>query len=101
MGNLWLIAITFVLGRAALLLFFCLKYSEQINRTRAAKEMFFFSASCFSALYSSDGILIFSALSFNFSPPNDYNNATIIAVHQEVLKNFLFLLQNLSKSIIM
>lgn len=70
--------------------FFVSKYSEQINRTRAAKEMFFFSASCLSALYSSDGILIFSALSFNLSPPNDYNNTTIIVARQEVFKKFSF-----------
>lgn len=40
------------------------KYSEHIIRTKAAREMFFFSASFFSFSYSSDGILIFNALSF-------------------------------------
>ena len=31
--------------------------------------MFFFAASFFSASYSADGILMFNALSFTFSPP--------------------------------
>ena len=49
--------------------YFLSKYSEQIRRTIEASEMFFFAASFFRASYSADGILIFNALSFTFSPP--------------------------------
>lgn len=66
------------------------KYSEHISRTMEANEIFFFSASFFSWLYNSDGILIFRALSFKVAPPI---YATILlqllyCVNQEALRAF-------------
>ena len=48
-------------------------------RTKAAREIFFLSASFFNFSYSSDGILIFNALSFILHPFH-YKNTTIVVV---------------------
>jgi hypothetical protein len=84
------VALTNVLGRAVGAFFYCLsKYSEQINRTKAAKDIFFLLDSAFNFSYNAVGILMFKALSFMFAPPLYYNNTTMFIVCQEVFQNIL------------
>ena len=80
--------------------YFLSKYSEQIRRTIEASEMFFFAASFFRASYSADGILIFNALSFTFSPPlqfyYNYCYMSTVIFHNLPLL-FLLVLPSLAK----
>ena len=62
--------------------------------------MFFFAASFFSASYNADGILIFNALSFTFSPPLQfyYNYCCMsISIFHNLSRLFLLVLPSLAK----